>query len=651
MTPLPGPGILAVTGAGLFLQEPAPVPAAVESPLPGGVAALVRFLFNLPAWLQITGFILGVLAALALLWFLWRRRQRIVTWVATRPRNAKIGLAAAAGTVVLFGAGFGSVSWNYMQHDNGFCTGCHVMGPSYVRFTQSEHNTLSCHDCHQQSLYASMRQMYLWVAERPAEIGPHAKVANTVCMRCHVTGEKEVWQRIVSTAGHRTHLESDAPALKGVQCVTCHAVEVHHFAPLDRTCAQAGCHDMNTIALGKMANQTTLHCTACHRFTAEVPALATRDSAAGTLTPGERQCFSCHEMRERLAGMNMDPSRDPHGGSCGMCHNPHRQEQPAAAKATCTTAACHAGWRDIPFHIGLAHRSAGRDCTLCHLPHQARVDPSDCAGCHQAVRERARGRLNLPLPFDTTHVIRGISWVPPADPEPPKGKGDAAPPRLASTAPRSPLRPLGLPAVADTFPHDRHRSLTCITCHTTRQGHGRLTFAPPRGCQLCHHQAPATSNCASCHEASEWAAPRAVTARVAVAGHAARDRIVTFRHETHQRLSCVACHSTAVTLDPAPAAATCQACHEGHHSAGRDCAFCHGGAGPRAAHAALADMHVACDNCHAEQVVALLTPDGSFCRTCHADKQEHYADRACTTCHFLSSPDEFRTHLRKEGGA
>lgn len=639
MTPLfPGPGILAVTGAGLWAQEPGPQP--VESPLPGGIAAVVRFLFNLPAGLQIVGFIVGVLVALALLGVLWRRRQGISTWVLTRPRNQKIGIAAAVGAVVLFGAGFGGVSWNYMQHDNGFCTGCHVMGPAYVRFTQSEHSTLSCHDCHQQSLYASMRQMYLWVAERPAEIGPHAKVPNAVCARCHVTGEKEVWQRIASTAGHRTHLESGNPTLAGVQCVTCHAVEVHHFAPLDRTCAQGGCHDMNTITLGKMQGaQTALHCTTCHRFTAEVPALATRDSAAGTLTPGERQCFSCHEMRGRLAAMQFDPRRDPHGGSCGMCHNPHRQSQPAAARATCTTSACHAGWRDIPFHVGMQHRNSGRDCTLCHLPHQARVDPSDCSGCHQAVRERARGRLNPPLPFDTTRVIRGISWVPRGEPDPPRGKGDARPP---VELPRLP---------PDSFPHDRHRSLACITCHATRQGHGRLAFAVPRGCQLCHHQAPATSNCASCHEANERAAPETVTVRVTVAGHAPRERSVPFRHERHQELRCVACHTTPATLDLEPAAAACRACHESHHAAGRDCAFCHGGGDPppAKAHATLADMHVACDNCHAEKVVSLLTPDRAFCRTCHTDKQEHYTNRECATCHFLASPEEFRAHLRKAG--
>ncbi|HEX9720412.1 MAG TPA: hypothetical protein VGA59_11825, partial [Ramlibacter sp.] len=504
---LSGPDAFAAIGAGV-LQEP-----TVESPLPGGIAAVVRFFFNLPAWFQITGLVIGALVAAGVLFVLWRRRQAIIAWATTRPRHVKLWLGGAAAALLLFGAAFGGLSWNYMQHDNGFCTGCHVMGPSYARFTQSEHSTLNCHDCHQQSMFASMRQLYLWVAERPAEIGPHAKVANTVCASCHVTGEREVWQRIASTAGHRTHLESDNPALRDVQCVTCHGVEVHHFAPLDRTCAQAGCHEMSQIALGRMSGQTTLHCTTCHRFTAEVPTLATRDSAAGTLTPGGRQCFSCHEMRQRLAGMDMDPGRDPHRGSCGMCHNPHRQQQPAAARATCTQSACHPDWRSEPFHLGVSHRRAVQQCTTCHLPHQAAVDASDCAGCHRAVGEREPGRRALPQPFDTTRALRRTSWVGPH--EEPRGKGDASPPR---EDPGDYVARFPLPAQPDTFSHDRHKQLSCITCHAVAQGGGRLTFEAPRGCQICHHQAPATSTCATCHTPAELDSARVVRARVIVAG-------------------------------------------------------------------------------------------------------------------------------------
>lgn len=626
----PGPGILAVTGAGFLAQQPAPGATPVESPLPGGIAAVVRFLFNLPSWLQITGAIIGTLLVIALVIVAWRRRQRIITWVQTRPRSTRIALIAAAAAVVILGLTFGTVSWNYMQHDNGFCTGCHVMGSAYVRFTQSEHSQLSCHNCHQQSLYASMRQMYLWIAERPAEIGPHAKVANAVCMKCHVTGEKEVWQRIASTAGHRAHLESHNPALHNVQCVTCHATEVHHFAPLDRTCGQAGCHELNKIALGKMQGQTTLHCTTCHRFTAEVPPLATRDSAAGTLRPGERQCFSCHAMQERLAAMNFDPSRDPHGGTCGMCHNPHIQESPAAARLTCASAACHADWRKVPFHTGATHRKATASCITCHLPHQARVDASDCTGCHEAVRERSR--LKPPLPFDTTRVQRRVSA---ARERPQKVKGDA-PPLLDVTSP------------PDTFSHPRHKSLACITCHVAARS-ARLTFTPPRGCQLCHHQAAATKNCSRCHTEAP-PGQRSVSVSVAVAGHAPRERAVPFDHARHADQRCVACHTTEVTLVANPAVA-CRSCHEPHHAVGRDCRSCHGAADPKAAHASLADAHVACDNCHVEDVVAQLVPNRTFCQTCHGDRTSHHAGKECTTCHFLAAPEEFRVHLRKVEGA
>ena len=247
MTIVPGPGTLPVFGAGLSLQRP-----TVESPLPGGVAAVVRFLFNLPVWVQIAGLILGVAAVGAALQFLWRRRAAMRAWVATRRRGMKIGLAAASAAVVLGFASFGTASWKYMQHDNGFCTGCHVMGPAYQRFLRSEHDSLSCHDCHEQSLFASMRQLYLWVAERPREIGPHAKVATQVCAKCHVTGQPQIWQRIASTAGHRTHLESDSAALKHIQCVTCHGDEAMHLEPvagdaLDATSPPrlpwAGCRD------------------------------------------------------------------------------------------------------------------------------------------------------------------------------------------------------------------------------------------------------------------------------------------------------------------------------------------------------------------------------------------------------------------------
>jgi len=58
---------------------------------------------------------------------LWKRRRPIVLWLASRPWSLKLGLGFAALGVILLGSGGGAYSWHYMQHDNGFCTGCHVM--------------------------------------------------------------------------------------------------------------------------------------------------------------------------------------------------------------------------------------------------------------------------------------------------------------------------------------------------------------------------------------------------------------------------------------------------------------------------------------------------------------------------------------------
>src|ERR1700758_2538787 len=96
-------------------------------PLPGGVAAVLRFFFNLPRWFQIVGFIVGVIVALAVLVFAWRVRRVIIAWIVSRPRSVKISLAAALATVVLGVGAFSVVGYDYMEHNNGFCTGCHVM--------------------------------------------------------------------------------------------------------------------------------------------------------------------------------------------------------------------------------------------------------------------------------------------------------------------------------------------------------------------------------------------------------------------------------------------------------------------------------------------------------------------------------------------
>lgn len=664
-------------------QSVTPVDSVVvESPLPGGVAAVTRFLLNnVPPWVQIGGLVVAAVVALLILRYLVRRRAAIRAWVASRGRGVSIALAAGALVLLVAVVGMGTATWNYTQHSNDFCSGCHVMNPAFQRFgaAENKHADLSCHDCHQQSLLASARQLYLWVAERPEDIGEHARVPNRVCETCHVTSDTARWQRIASTAGHRVHLESDSSALRNVQCVTCHGLEVHRFRPVSATCGQSGCHDQSEtdIALGKMATQTSIHCTSCHAFTADVPALATRDSARGTLVPGEAQCLGCHEMRKVLS--DFDPAKDPHGGKCGTCHNPHEQKTPQAAAQTCTTAACHANWREEPFHTGASHRRAAQRCLTCHVPHQAKVDASDCTGCHASVR--SRGVARPPLPFDTSSALRRTSLLPTPAPHGSRRAGhplDDASRRLISrligvrtitahpnAAGNKTVRydsdpdfadvAAGFvggfpsawppPVAADTFSHARHARLACLVCHRPGDPRTRLTFERPRGCQICHHQAPASSRCASCHQPQEVAPPKPVTVAVTVAGRQPKPRPVDFLHERHAAKTCVQCHTVPVTLAAAPGVAECEDCHSDHHAEGRACTACHANADPKTSHT-LASAHQRCDACHAQNTVALLVPTRTFCATCHVPQAtKHYDEKQCTTCHFLAEPGAYRAKL------
>lgn len=613
-------------------------------PIPGTVETVLKAIFNAPLWMWLVGVLLCLAMAVVVVRLLWLRRGVIRDWVVTRDRGVKLALGGGVALILAVVTWGGVVSWNYMEHENAFCAGCHIMEGPWNKFAldAGKHSKLNCHDCHQQSLYASTRQLVLWVADRPEKIPPHAPVPNGRCEACHAKNEAETWTHIKETAGHRTHLESDSTALADVQCATCHGAAVHEFIPAKQTCGKSGCHEQLEIRLGKMAEQTTLHCNQCHQFTAEVPRLATRDSAAGTLRPGNKQCLACHEMQKVLA--DFDPAKDPHNGVCGTCHNPHTQETPQAAGKTCTDSRCHSNWRDTPFHVGTSHRRVGEQCLTCHEPHASKLDASDCVACHTKVTNRSGSlRLRPPLPFDTARALR-----PPAPEEnrleePVRGKGDVPPPDLPPA-----VRPAAPPpaVVPDSFPHARHRRLACITCHASGIQHGRLTFEPPRGCQICHHQRPRESDCAACHRPGTRLQPVPLTVAIAVRDSTARGRSVNFAHSVHTALRCTQCHTEPVTLAPAAAALGCRECHGDHHAAGRTCAACHSGEQLRSAHAKdLAASHGGCDVCHAAATVALLTPDRSFCLTCHQPQRDHYRQGQCTTCHFLKPPAEFRSHL------
>ena len=640
----------------------------VRSPLPDPLIPVVQWIFQQPSWVMIAGIVLGAIVGLVMLVLIWRRRKKIGAWLVTRDRGVKLTLGLAVGTVLLLIVGSGLKATDYVMNDNDFCRGCHIFVPSgqlfvhpdtgtylLVNKVEGAHDSLSCHSCHPFDLKAQSKEMYYWILARPDKIPPHAKVPRTVCEQCHVQGEaKKTWQRIASTAGHRTHLESDSSALKKVQCLTCHARTAHRFQPADTTCAQKGCHltDEVKIKLGRMAarfdpanltplpNEEQLYCNSCHQFTAEAQ-FVSRDSASATLRPGQRQCFGCHEMRQLLA--SFDPDKDPHKGSCGMCHNPHTDAKPKDALKSCTESGCHSNWRSVPFHVGAAHRKVSQRCETCHQPHAARVDASDCTGCHTEVR-KGGARTRPPVPFDTTKALKQSLRL--VDPGRSRGQGDAPPP---DDPPGSTITATASPS--DTFSHQRHSKLACLTCHNTASRRNQLTFQPPRGCQICHHQAPARSQCSTCHESGELDAARPLTVEVTVPKHAPRARPVVFAHSAHVEVTCTQCHTTPVSLEPEPRAKACVACHDEHHSRQTDCAACHRTVQITQAHVAPVDAHAGCTDCHGQSTVTKLVPGRSFCLSCHSSNVDHYVPKECSQCHLLSSPEAYRAHLlRRERG-
>ena len=640
--------------------------------LPGGLTPMMRFIFNLPPWVQITAVCIAALLAVAAVWFVWRRRARITGWIRTRSRGWKIALVAG-GVLVVAGAGAGGVAgWNYSMHDNSFCVSCHLMTPAFQRFEVSQHRNLECHACHRQSIFTSLTQLYYWVADRPDEVPPHAKVPTRICSECHMSEpgalelhggpnaatpvkldrapDDTLWKHVLNTSGHAVHMRNDDPKFDKIACVTCHGAEVHRFQPVDKTCGQARCHDDVHIQLGKMAGQTALHCTGCHEFKSGITtANISPDSARTGLVPKSNQCFSCHQMKEKLADYEL--AADKHQGSCGMCHDPHKQKTPAEAFTSCQNGGCHQRIDTLTaFHRGLG-RDALANCASCHKAHTWKVQSTDCKACHV--------NPDLPLPDRGLHarfrvVTAGAATVP-----------SSVAPGVTSTSAETPARRRGGPSVdegwneapddtvwettvaplkgaasltqpgdSNLFSHRKHKDLACTSCHATERSHGQLLVRGPNDCAACHHATTQKAQCRECHDDRELGKQLvlSVPVKTTVTANIAT-RPLGFKHEQHAKTECKACHDKSPTL---AFDRGCASCHADHHVAERDCKTCHASAASAKQHTR-ERAHQGCggSGCHEDAAVAALPAVRNVCLACHAKEVDHKPGRDCGSCHLV----------------
>jgi hypothetical protein len=510
---------------------------------------------------------------------------------ALRARIVKLPLVALITLALLLAAGAvaGGVllfrTYEYVQHDNEFCLSCHLMADPYERFARSAHRGLGCKACHQPTMVVRTRMALTQILEQPEELNTHAEVPNDACAECHVRGDPEKWRLVSASAGHRVHLESQRPELRGLQCVECHSSSVHEFSPTEKTCRQSGCHENTQVRLGRMGN-LTIHCASCHEFNAPLPRGTPAETLAVALRPRQEECLSCHAMRMRVRM----PEHDPHGGACGACHNPHEQTTPGQAVESCATVACHTRVDTVSaFHRGL---DAGvlAQCTSCHGAHEFRA-ATECLSCHQ----------------DMTRVAQPIA-VP-----------RAGRPRADSLL----------------FRHPQHSGVACTECHQTAASHGQITITAFPQCRQCHHSGQTAQACTRCHERSELrtAYQMAQPVRMSVAQPVTRR--LPFDHGPHEREACTACHASGP--EQSAAAVSCNACHEKHHVPETNCRSCHQ-LPPASAHTTRAHLGCGGAGCHTTVPFRGVPRTRQLCLGCHQQLADHMPRRNCIDCHALPQP-------------
>lgn len=229
--------------------------------------------------------------------------------------------------------------YEYVEHDPRFCQSCHIMEEPFQKWSTSPHHLVTCHRCHQQSLAASIHQVWLYVTKRPEKVIHHPDLDHTVCAQCHLSDDPQ-WKLIGETAGHKVHFEQ-----AGIDCLDCHMGGVHQFLrPVD---ACGTCHADKTGGAGK--KMAFAHCANCHTF------LAKKEG----LLPERAVCLECH--RKITVGKERFSEDAPMSTfDCSTCHKPHEQIRPD--NDVCLT--CHSDIR-TPHH-GM---NSSTRCSSCHQPH------------------------------------------------------------------------------------------------------------------------------------------------------------------------------------------------------------------------------------------------------------------------------------------
>jgi hypothetical protein len=251
--------------------------------------------------------------------------------------------------------------WAY-EGSPQFCASCHIMDEAHATWERSAHKVVGCKECHTQDLFGRMRLGWQFVIDRPKEVGPHARLDEAVCKRCHDgagkgTGDTGALASIAGTPGHRVHHERARLA-----CLECHSRKLHVFEPDVGRCRE--CHT-ERVNLPKMRDALAHEkggndCLACHKFL---------EKGQEALAPDRGTCASCHEKQTVVAILDKGEAKGkPFHAECRDCHAVHGR----AFQDPVDCLRCH-----VKVLNDKAHIDDGRlqeKCTECHEPHRWKIE-------------------------------------------------------------------------------------------------------------------------------------------------------------------------------------------------------------------------------------------------------------------------------------
>jgi predicted CXXCH cytochrome family protein len=385
--------------------------------------------------------------------------------------------------------------------------------------------------------------------------------------------------------------ELHPPVVEDDSCANCHDPHASGEALL-RTAVPALCAECHAEILAQGHQDELEECTQCHD---------PHQSLGSSLARGDfaQQCAACHDGVGE--GKTVHPALEE---GCEACHNPHTNDNIAAAQRSCTK--CHdqaeeSEWASLHGRLAIPVEA----CVGCHPPHTSKREAL------------VRGQLHYPLTQGQCAACHG--------------EGEERSVAIEEVAERCrKCHPVGKDLKEQgTVLHDPVAEGECSTCHDPHLSdrNALLRVPQPELCGDCHDLPPAgdatvvheaVETCTDCHDPHGGKRAPFLTADPPELCLDCHDDPREGEGEVHPALDegCLACHHPHAGVAPGLLAG------ETRHAA---CLDCHDDplAGKNVIHEAVSGGCSTCHRPHASEHRHLLNQGGNdLCLECH-DRASH----------------------------